>query len=199
MSREPRLSLFSLNEDQNADFLHSKFSDQELKIYKNLSRRNTLKTSSVGRIFDAVASLLGLCDINSYEGEGAILLENAIDGYDLDNLKSYTNNLREGPIPTQEIWNGIYKDYCIGQDSGNIISNFLFTLARLIFELADQHQIKKIACSGGVFQNTTLVDMMIDLVPEGVKLYLNRDLSPNDENIAFGQIFYHLHDMDQKQ
>ncbi|WKK65619.1 carbamoyltransferase HypF [Lutimonas zeaxanthinifaciens] len=199
MSREPRLSLFSLNEDQDADFLRTKFSDQELKIYEKLKKANTLKTSSVGRLFDAVASLLDLCDVNSYEGEGAILLENAIDDYELKNLKSYTPNVNENSIPTQYIWNEIYKDYYNGEDRKAIISNFLFTLATLIFNVARFYKIKKIVCSGGVFQNTTLVDMIIDLLPEDMELYLNKDLSPNDENIAYGQLFYHLHGTDQKR
>ncbi|MCA0933368.1 carbamoyltransferase HypF [Lutimonas saemankumensis] len=197
MSKEPRLSLFSLNEDRKADFLRTKFPGQELKIYEKLKQSNTLKTSSVGRLFDAVASLLDLCDINTYEGEGAILLENVIDGYQLENLKSYFNSVRGHTIPTQEIWNGIYMDYCNGEDRKVIISNFLFTLAELIIKVADFNQIKKIACSGGVFQNTTLVDMLIDLLPVDMELYLNRDLSPNDENIAFGQLFYHVHKTDQ--
>ena len=170
-----------------------------MTVYEKLKQGNTLKTSSVGRLFDAVASLLGLCDVNTYEGEGAILLENAIDGYAKEKLKSYSVKGSENVIPTQEIWSEIYKDYCKGEDRKAIISNFLFTLAGLIFKVAHDYEIKKIACSGGVFQNSTLVDMIIDLLPEDVELYLNKDLSPNDENIAFGQLFYHLHHTDQNR
>lgn len=199
MAKEPRLSLLSLHDDQDAEVLQSKFSNQELIIYKKLKKANTLKTSSVGRLFDAVASLLGLCDVNSYEGEAAILLENATEGYALGKLKSYSKTVIENFIPTGLIWNEIYKDYCKGEDRNVIISNFLFTLAGLIFEIADSYQIKKIACSGGVFQNTTLLDMIIDLLPEDVELFLNHEMSPNDENIAFGQLFYHLNKTDLKR
>jgi hydrogenase maturation protein HypF len=45
-----------------------------VKIYSNLKDKNKLKTSSVGRLFDAVSSALGLCDYNSYEAEASILL-----------------------------------------------------------------------------------------------------------------------------
>ncbi len=95
MSKEPRLSLFSLNKDEKASFLTDKFSINERDIYHAVKRSNTLKTSSVGRIFDAVASLLNYCDVNSYEGEGAIMLENAVKDYKLSQLKVYVNAGKE--------------------------------------------------------------------------------------------------------
>ena len=74
-----------------------------------------------------------------------------------------------------------------------IIANFLFTLTSLIFKVAEHNQVSKLCLTGGVFQNTTLVDMIIGLNQNKYKLYFNRNLAPNDENIAFGQIMYYLH------
>ena len=78
-------------------------------------------------------------------------------------------------------------------DTQQIISNFLFTLASIILKVATDNNMSKICMSGGVFQNTTLVDMLIELNQNKLKLYFNRNLAPNDENIAFGQIMYYLH------
>ena len=65
----------------------------------------------VGRIFDAVASLLNYCDVNSYEGEGAILLENAVNDYELSQLKVYVHAGEDFKIPTHILWENLYKDY----------------------------------------------------------------------------------------
>ena len=69
----------------------------------------------------------------------------------------------------------------------------MYTLAFSIIEIAKRNEYKHIALSGGVFQNTTLVDMLIELAPQEIKLYFHKDLAPNDENISFGQIMYYLH------
>ena len=99
--------------------------------------------------------------------------------------------------PDGNIWSDvflrhIYNDIQQGSLTQNIIANFLFTLANSIIAIAKKHNYKHIALSGGVFQNTTLVDMLIALTPKEIKLYFHKDLSPNDENISFGQIMYYL-------
>lgn len=191
MAKEPRLSLFSLASEEMTDILAKKFTSTELKNYSYLKVNNLLKTSSVGRLFDAVASLLNITDFNSYEGEAAILLENSIGNYDLKNCKNYLNST--DVISGNEIISAIYKDIQQGNSTKNMIANFLFTLATSILNIAKKHQFKHIACSGGVFQNTTLVDMFLELAPKEIKLYFHKELSPNDENISFGQLMYYLH------
>ncbi|SFS64962.1 carbamoyltransferase HypF [Lutibacter maritimus] len=191
MAKEPRLSLFSLASDEMIDVLVQKFTSTELKNYQYLKKNNQLKTSSVGRLFDAVASLLNITDYNSYEGEAAILLENSIGNYDLKNCKNYLNST--DVISVNEIISAIYKEIQQGNSTKNMITNFLFTLATSILNIAKKHQFKHIACSGGVFQNTTLVDMLLELAPKEIKLYFHKELSPNDENISFGQLMYYLH------
>lgn len=191
MSKEPRLALFSLASDEIEPVLTEKFTSNELKTYQYLKRENKLKTSSIGRLFDAVASLLNITDYNSYEGEAAILLENIVENYDLKSCESYLNSSEE--FSAKQIISNIYKDILIGISNKTIIHNFLFTLGNYIVEFAKNNNYKHIAFSGGVFQNTTLVDMIIELAPKEIKLYFHSNLSPNDENISFGQLMYYLH------
>ena len=195
MSKEPKLSMLSLSIDEMQSVLEEKFSSEELAIYQSLKEKNKLKTSSVGRLFDAVASLLNICDINTYEGEAAILIENYITDYNLDDCKSYCVNLKDGLVPTEELFYNLFLDYKKGNSKEKVIVNFLFTLASLVYRIADKHNLKTIAFSGGVFQNTTLIDMVKEIGDAKYRLYFNRNLAPNDENISFGQIMYYLNCM----
>jgi len=191
MAKEPRLSLLSLASEEMNDILETKFTSNELKTYQTLKKLNSLKTSSVGRLFDAVASLLDVTDYNSYEGEAAILMENLITAYKLNSCKSYLVTI-ENEISSEEIIRNIGIDFKNGNSKENIIINFLYTLANAIIEIAKTNQYNHIAFSGGVFQNTTLVDMLLELAPKELKLYFHNNLSPNDENISFGQLMYYL-------
>jgi len=191
MSKEPRVSLFALASEEMKPILEQKFSASELKNYSYLKSQNKLKTSSVGRLFDAVASLLNITDFNTYEGEAAILLENRITEYDISNCKTYLNNPEKG-VSAKEIILAIYNDIQKGNSTENIIASFLFTLANSIIAITKNNDFKHIALSGGVFQNTTLVDLLIDLTPKEIKLYFHKYLSPNDENISLGQLMYYL-------
>ena len=199
MSKESRLSLYALNKDKNASFLSEKFSDEERNIYASLKDSNKLQTSSVGRLFDALASLLDFCDVNSYEGEGAILLENAIHDYDPEMLKVYAVPKEDGLVPTHLLWEELYKDFLDGIDKQKIILNFLFTLANVIIEMAEIKGCRKIALSGGVFQNTILVDMVKELSEKRFELFFNINLAPNDENISYGQLMYYMNCMKEKR
>ncbi|WP_111706814.1 carbamoyltransferase HypF [Lutibacter citreus] len=191
MSTEPRVSLLALASEEMKAVLVQKFSPSEMKNYNYLKSQNKLKTSSVGRLFDAVASLLNITDFNSYEGEAAILLENSISDYNLSNCKLYCKLSSKG-FSAKEIIQNIYNDLKLEVAKEQIIVNFLYTLATSIISFANLKEIKNIAFSGGVFQNTTLVDMLLELAPKELKLYFHKELSPNDENISFGQIMYYL-------
>ena len=197
MVREPRLSALSIcNNVTGSDvLLQSKFTETEWNLYKKiLQSENQIECSSMGRIFDAVASLLNVCDKQSYEGEAAMyvqkLAENYFESNDYAMLESYFStgaHLRR--IPTETLFTGIVNDILKKKNFDFIAAKFHFSLVHIVEIAAANLQIKKIAFSGGVFQNTLLVDMLEKQMNKK-ELYFNSKLSANDENISFGQLVY---------
>ncbi len=195
MAKEPRIAALAAcwPVEGAEDFLKAKFTPTEWRLYtKMLQKGNALKTSSVGRIFDAVASLLGLSDVQSYEGEAALLLETLAWQYFQKNgfsfHESYFPENFKGDIPTATLMRGIVQDMKKGKSKSFIAAKLHFSFIKLVKKVANQLKIRNIAFSGGVFQNSLLVDLMIHYLKEEFALYFHQELSPNDENISFGQL-----------
>lgn len=195
MPREPRLSALSLcaSIPSAQPILKAKFSEREWVFYQKILISNTLKTSSVGRIFDGVASLLGLIDIATYEGEGALLLEEKAQQYFRQMGTAYTSHyMRQGvegtTLSTQALIEGVVQDLLHQEPVEKIAAKFHCSLVKIIEQVAQQLTIHSIAFSGGVFQNAVLVDLLISQMGQTHQLYFHNTLSPNDENISFGQL-----------
>lgn len=197
MALEPRLSAFSLCHDLEGalHILQPKFTLSEWSNYKKIIASNKLKTSSVGRIFDAAASLLGLIDKTSYEGEAAMLLEEEALCYFNTKLNIPQNWIADDPwensLSAQSLMNRIVTKIKEGKDKSEIAAWFQVQLVLAIDGVASQQQCKKICFSGGVFQNGLLIDLVIKILGEKYQMYFNKDLSPNDENISFGQLVWY--------
>jgi len=178
-------------------FLKEKFTETEWQIYtKILSKENQLKTSGVGRIFDAVAALLDMMDKQTYEGEAAIQLEQLATEYfkqhGLDFSSSYfLEEEHYNRIPTKLLMTNIIMDLQKGKAKDFIAAKFHFSLMKLVQIIASNLKIKQIAFSGGVFQNGLLVDLIQHHLAKDFDLYFHQQLSPNDENISFGQLIIH--------
>jgi len=194
MAIEPRLSLFSLLDDEQRDLIKDKFSKTEWKVYSKTIKDNTLKTSSVGRLFDAVASALNIIDINTFEAEAAMLLENCANEYTKNVPIDFLFEEDFKIIPTQLIIKNLLKAYNQGASKEKLANSFISTLANIIIKVAKSKDISTIVCSGGVFQNSLLVSVLNRLTKEEeIDLKLNRKLSSNDENVSFGQLMYYQH------
>lgn len=199
MAIEPRISALCLAPEaaQNQAIFKNKFNETEWALYPKIIENNKLKTSAVGRLFDAVASILTLMDIQTFEGQAAILLEQQAQQYFrqvgygfMDNYLS--TNTEALNIDSKQIIDGVIQDMQAKKPIELIAAKFHNTLVMVVSSIAKNQNIKKIAFSGGVFQNALLIDLLIHLLGANFQLYFHKNFSPNDENIALGQLNYSL-------
>jgi len=196
MVKEPRISALAIAHNiKGIDvFIRTKFTDIEWKIYKKLLQNTKLKSTSMGRLFDAVSSLLLNNDIHHFDAEASIKLEQVAANYYYKGVAtladSYlTHNIY--PINTINlILKGIVNDMRKNIDKQVIATRFHISLVDYITRVAKRYSHNKIAFSGGVFQNALLVDMIYDFMGSDYNLYFQNEFSPNDEGIPFGQLVY---------
>jgi len=194
MSREPRLSALSLLHDMPECLTHirSHFSDTEWHYYHKLSRQdNRLLTSSMGRLLDGIACLIGISGHTSYEGEAAMKLEALARRSKHRPSYHYSIPIVFDSLDTSTLIEQLTEDMVHGYDKSWIAAKVFLSLAVMIDEVSDVYHINKIAFSGGVFQNALLTDMVTRQMGDRKKLYFHHQLSPNDESIALGQLALH--------
>ena len=183
---------------RNQNYLKQFFDENEWKIYTQLIEKSEIKTSSMGRFFDAVSFVLGYEKPIFFEGESAMWLEKIsqekfpTDFTDFHRLKDYLKNDEFENIPTKKLFSKILEEKKLGKSAGEIGLNFHFTLIIAIEKIAQRFAVKKLAFSGGVWQNALLVDLAIEFLGDKFELHFHEKLSPNDENISFGQLNYYL-------
>ncbi len=149
---------------------------------------NSPLTSSMGRLFDAVASLAGICDKAEYEGQAAIELEKAL----IPGSKKYNFRYKDSIIDWVPVIKGIVKDLKVKKSRGEISLKFHNAVCYMIKDvcviLRKKYKINKVCMSGGVFQNRYLSKNTPPLLEkEGFKVYLHKNLPSHDGNIALGQ------------
>jgi hydrogenase maturation protein HypF len=174
-----------------SDLIENKFTTPEIGIVLNmLSKKiNSPITSSAGRLFDAVSSLLGICDRTNYEGQAAMMLEFTAD---LNERGYYTFEIKESEkiiIDWQPIIISIINDLRKDINSSVISTKFHNTLATVILEVVKKSGMSKVVLSGGCFQNALLTERTISLLQENnYKVYWHQRIPSNDGGISLGQI-----------
>ncbi len=203
MPKEPRVSALAICKDldHSETILEKKFSPTEWKIYhKLLAKESRLKSSSMGRLFDAASSVVLDIDKQTYEGEAAMLLEHEAYKYFRKNVPGLRiSYLWEKALPenfTKFILQKLINDKIQGFDSELLAAKFHTTLVDYIGQIAKQQNIKKLAFSGGVFQNAWLADLILLFLNKNHELYFHKELSPNDESVSFGQLIWYLNTID---
>ncbi len=167
----------------------------EADAIKNMiiHNRNIVYTSSMGRLFDCVAALLGLVKEITYEAEAAVNLE-YIASKNVRQSYPYTiKGVDPTIIEVNDVIAGVVSDLERGISHENISAKFHNTIVRFSLdvtrELSKIYGMKKVCFSGGVFQNRYLLNMMIDLFEDaGFEVFFHRQLPTNDGCISYGQV-----------
>ena len=154
------------------------------KVRQMLERKiNLAPTTSVGRLFDAVASITGLAQQNRFEGQAAMLLEHEIG--DLRTEEAYP--LMGGDWAP--LMHAVLHDKQEGMPIPRIAAKFHNALVNWIVEVAEKIALKQIVLSGGVFQNRYLTERTAAVLEsQGFAVHTHRQVPPNDGGIALGQV-----------
>ncbi|AXH12722.1 carbamoyltransferase HypF [Halarcobacter bivalviorum] len=194
--KEPRrvaLSLlfdtFTLEEVLSLDnSIVKQFSEQEIKMFHMvwLKGLNTPLTSSMGRLFDAIASLANLVHFQSFEGETGLAIE---QNYDETIVESFDFEIIEKQIDLSLMIKQIVQE----NDIKVICSKFLNTLVKIILTISKNHENLPLLFSGGVFQNKSLLEQLSKaLNHKQIKYYYSKEIPLNDGGISVGQIYHSL-------
>ena len=180
---------FTLEEvlDLPLDFLKT-FEKSEIKTLYTFWQKslNSPLTSSFGRLFDAVCSLANILHIQEFEGQTGLYIENLYD----ENIKEFFSyDIVDQTIDISKMIREILKE----DDKKIVASKFINTVANIVFEISNLHKDLPIVLSGGVFQNRTLVEILLKKFKNyNRKVYLGEKYSPNDESISLGQVYFQL-------
>jgi hydrogenase maturation protein HypF len=177
------------------------FSPGELATLKTMlaKKLNSPVTTSMGRLFDAVASLINLRQQIRFEGQAAMELEFAIDSagtgeaYSLKLRRGVKNEMETGGTPVLLDWSpmieAILVDVQQGVSVGIISARFHNALAEGIVAVAKHAGQNRVVLSGGCFQNRYLTERAVRrLSAEGFRPYWHQRVPPNDGGIALGQV-----------
>ncbi len=159
------------------------FSSSEIKFMHRIWEKdlNTPFTSSVGRLFDAIASLSGIAQIQTYEGETGLKIEMA---YDKSIEGFYPFEIVDKNIDIKKAIKEITKD----KDSLIITSKFINMLVEIIVEISNFYKKLPIVLTGGVFQNKTLLELVFKKLDKR-EVYISKKIPLNDAGISVGQIY----------
>ncbi|MCS7287436.1 MAG: carbamoyltransferase HypF [Anaerolineae bacterium] len=198
--REPRRTALALLWEMYGDEVFdmenlppvASFTPSERKILVRMLERgfNSPVTTSAGRLFDAVSALAGICQKTTFEGQAAMALEFAAD---LSCQDCYSVEFEEKDgimlLDWRPIVEGVIRDLRQGKGPGLISARFHNSLVESIVQVALRVGIRKVALSGGCFQNRILTEKAAVLLErKGFQVFLHSQVPPNDGGISLGQI-----------
>jgi hydrogenase maturation protein HypF len=147
----------------------------------------------MGRLFDAVSALLGVCEESTYEGQAAMELEMAMDNGTEDHYDFlYLEQEGSCSLNPSPLLKGICADLKDGKPAGFISTKFHNSIAVMIaavcLRLKERYRLDSVALSGGCFQNGQLLSRSISKLQQvGFTVLHHHLVPPNDGGIALGQ------------
>lgn len=165
------------------------FSARQRLILRTLlaNKTNAVQTTSMGRLFDAVASLLDLCQVSTFEGQSAMAVEFA--AIDSSTCQSYPFAVDGKEIDWRPMMRAIVEAVRDGHSRPDIAAKFHNTLVEMLIQVAPQVGETAVLLTGGCFQNRLLSERAISRLREaGFTPYWHHHIPPNDGGIAVGQL-----------
>ena len=200
------LSELGLLEHPGAAQLLDSLDEQTRSVTATMIERgiNSPRTSSMGRLFDAAAAILGICDKATYEGEPAIELEAAAwrafsseSACPTGNMASFSVTESSRPddchvLNSRPLFEALLEGIRTGVPAGKLALDFHVTIARssarIAREICAREGLDTVALSGGVFMNRLLLQLLTrELKSMGLTVLIPRSVPVNDGCIAYGQ------------
>ena len=154
-----------------------------------------MRTSSCGRLFDAVSAFLGVCYVNRYEGQAAVELE-AVADTKATGCYPYFLERQDGvwQLDVLPMWAEMMKDRENGKDSREMAMKFHLTLVAAMTDalnrMRDDIGLEQVVLSGGVFHNQILLEKVSEQLREqGFQVYQHTQVPPGDGGISLGQAY----------
>ena len=167
------------------------FAEQELDLLRTQLERqiNAPRTSSMGRLFDAAASLAGVRQRVNYEAQAAIEFEALVDASE---TTAYPFDIGADTIGILPVVHSLLEDVRVGVPIPVIAARFHNGIAALVAAASTRLRaatgIQKVALSGGVWQNITLLRRTLSLLREqDFQVYIHREVPANDGGLSLGQ------------
>ena len=151
----------------------------------------TVPTSSMGRLFDAVASIAGVRHVVDYEAQAAIELEAVADPAAQGEYR-FGEPDSSGAIDAAPVITAVARDVLAGEPAGVVSTRFHRAVIAMVVDAARtvrrQRGLNTVVLTGGVFQNMLLSEGCLDsLEADGFEVLCHREVPPNDGGIALGQ------------
>lgn len=181
--------VLNLNSPTVASFLPHEIRTLHHMWSKNI---NAPRSSSMGRLFDGIASLGGFVQSLDYEGQGGMIMESFAE----DSIhEPFSFDIQNGVIDVLPM---VKEIITLGTENQTVIaSRFLSTLEAIMEHFADMYPELPIVIGGGVFQNRVLMSRLYRRFGNG-RFYAQRQTPINDGSIALGQLYYALHNSKEK-
>lgn len=155
---------------------------------------NAPRSSSMGRLFDAIASLGGFIQSLDYEGQGGMMMESFVDD---STYEPFEFSVIDGEIDCVPMVKQIMSLGADANAKGLIASRFMATVEAIMRYFADAYPALPIVVGGGVFQNRALMCRLYRHFGEK-RFYAQQQTPINDGSIALGQLYYALHNTKEK-
>lgn len=200
------LSELGLLEHPGAARLLDSLDEQTRSVTATMIERgiNSPRTSSMGRLFDAAAAILGICDKATYEGEPAIEFEaaawralNSESACPTGNMASFSVTESSRPddchvLNSRPLFEALLEGIRTGVPAGKLALDFHVTIARasarIASEICVREDLDTVALSGGVFMNRLLLQLLTrNLRDAGLTVLIPQTVPVNDGCIAYGQ------------